>query len=304
MRQGNTNPEVWIYCYVTEGSFDAYIWQLLETKSRFIAQIMTGGVTVRTAEDIENAALTYAEIKAIASGNPAVIEKIQVDTELRRLDQLRMLDQRQRHDIQWSISSLSSRIAQAGAHIADMQADLATRNSFPKESFEMIVGTKRFTGQDARKEAAEALTSAVLSWRNDPVPGQRGSYRGFEIWSKGKNDMSQRLDGDLPELYLQGRAAYHAKINPETPLGTLLSIDQILGHIERHLEHETRIRAELEKRLSDYQQQLDQPFEHEEKLRFLVQRQAELVAALDLDKADRQAAAEASEETGDATETG
>ena len=89
LRQGNANKEVQIFRYVTEGSFDAYMWQTLETKARFIHQVMRGETSVRSAEDLESGALTYAEIKAIASGNPAVVEKIKIDTEVRKLDQLR-----------------------------------------------------------------------------------------------------------------------------------------------------------------------------------------------------------------------
>jgi hypothetical protein len=81
LRQGNANKEVQIFRYVTEGSFDAYMWQTLETKARFIQQVMRGETSVRSAEDLESGALTYAEIKAIASGNPAVVEKIKIDTE-------------------------------------------------------------------------------------------------------------------------------------------------------------------------------------------------------------------------------
>jgi hypothetical protein len=297
LRQGNSNPEVWIYRYVTEGSFDGYMWQTLEVKARFIAQVMTGDVTVRTAEDLENAALTYAEIKAIASGNPAIVEKIKVDTELRRLDQLHTLHQRQKLEIQWSMSSLTSRISQAESHIRDLEADIASRDIHPKEEFGMVVGTRRFSGSEARKEAAEALTNVVLSWRNDPVAAQRGTYRGFEIWSRGKTTLSQQLDDDLPRIYLQGRATYHAKVNRETPLGTLLSIDQVLSNIDRHLENEKAVRRDLLQRLADYEAQLAKPFEHEERLRTLIQRQAELAAALDLDKSDHQASSQSTGET-------
>jgi hypothetical protein len=97
LRQGNTNKEVQIYRYVTEGSFDAYMWQTLETKARFIHQVMRGETSVRSAEDLDSGALTYAEIKAIASGNPAVVEKIKIDTEIRKLDQLRAVHANQRH---------------------------------------------------------------------------------------------------------------------------------------------------------------------------------------------------------------
>src|SRR5579871_5655458 len=110
LRQGNLNPEVHIYRYVTEGSFDAYMWQTLETKARFIHQVMGAQTCVRTADDIEGGALTYAEIKAIASGNPAVMEKVKVDTEIRKLDQLRASHIHQQHNIRWQVKSLPEQI--------------------------------------------------------------------------------------------------------------------------------------------------------------------------------------------------
>jgi hypothetical protein len=113
LRQGNLNAEVEIYRYVTEGSFDAYMWQTLETKARFIQQVMTGHTAVRSAEDLEGGALTYAEIKAIASGNPAVMENVRIDTEVRKLDQLRVAHLNQQHKIRWKLRHLPREIADA-----------------------------------------------------------------------------------------------------------------------------------------------------------------------------------------------
>ena len=110
---GQSKSEVHIHRYVTEGSFDAYMWQTLETKARFINQVMNGSVTVRQAEDLEGGALTYAEIKAIASGNPAVMEKVKVDTEIRKLDQLRSSHINQQHNIRWEVKSLPEQIERA-----------------------------------------------------------------------------------------------------------------------------------------------------------------------------------------------
>src|ERR1700685_667138 len=124
LRQGNSNKEVQIFRYVTEGSFDAYMWQTLETKARFIHQVMNGSVTVRQAEDLEGGALTYAEIKAIASGNPAVMDKVKVDTEIRRLDQLRAAHLNQQHTIRLQIRSLPSEIRDRQERIARLEADI------------------------------------------------------------------------------------------------------------------------------------------------------------------------------------
>lgn len=289
LRPGNQNPHVWIYRYVTEGSFDGYMFQTLEVKARFIAQVMSGGITVRTADDLETAALTYAEIKAIASGNPAIVEKVKVDAELRRLDQLRTIHERNRVQIQWSIGSVRSRCAQTAAHIQALEADLANLVSYPKDDFAMTVGNQEFRGKEARDDAAAALNRVALSWRDDPVPGLRGHFRGLEIWSKGKTKLSAQLDNDLPSLYLQGQAQYPAKLNPEIPRGTLLSVEQTLHHVERHLENEEAEHQRLLKQLADFEVQVARPFEHEEAFRSLLERQAQLASALELHKADRQA---------------
>src|ERR1700688_3476501 len=129
LRQGNLNPEIEIYRYVTEGSFDAYMWQTLETKARFIQQVMSGQTSVRSAEDLESGALTYAEIKAIASGNPAVMEKVKVDTEIRKLDQLRSAHLNQQYSIRLQLRSLPSEIQERRQRIERLSADVATRDA-------------------------------------------------------------------------------------------------------------------------------------------------------------------------------
>jgi hypothetical protein len=130
LRQGNEHSEVDIYRYVTEGSFDAYMWQTLETKARFIQQVMNGSGTVRQAEDIEGGALTYAEIKAIASGNSAVMEKVKVDTEIRKLDQLRSSHINQQYKIRREVSSLPEYIQKAKNTAQKILADGHARCKF------------------------------------------------------------------------------------------------------------------------------------------------------------------------------
>src|SRR4029077_12536376 len=150
LRQGNTNNEVQIFRYVTEGSFDAYMWQTLETKARFIQQVMRGETSVRSAEDLESGALTYAEIKAIASGNPAVVEKIKIDTEIRKLDQLRAVHANQQRHIRWKIRDLPRQIAEAKQQLAHIEVDIATRNMNDPGEFAMTVGDRVFSGKGAR----------------------------------------------------------------------------------------------------------------------------------------------------------
>jgi N12 class adenine-specific DNA methylase len=293
LRQGNNNSEVWIYRYVTEESFDAYIWQALETKARFINQVMCGDISVRTAEDLETAALTYAEIKAIASGNPAVIEKIKVDTEVRRLAQLRAIWERELASVRWWTSDVSSRLQERRSRIASLEADTVRRDTEPDNSFRIVVGSETFEGRESRKDAATALTSAILSASAGRTRCQCGAYRGFAIWTR--PNTSSSADNPSVPFSLEGQWTYTAHANPENPIGTLLSIDHVLANIEHHL---ATTRAELcaaEKDLQDYGAQLGRPFEQEVKFQKLLLRQRQLADDLDLNKSDQQAAVQAAE---------
>ncbi len=290
LRQGNSNKEVRIFRYVTEGSFDAYMWQTLETKARFIHQVMRGETSVRSAEDLEGGALTYAEIKAIASGDPAVVEKIKIDTEVRKLDQLRAVHANQQRHIRWEIRDLPRQIAEAKQQLAKIEADIATRNAADEADFSMAVGNRVFAGKGAREEAAKALTFSILSWRDDQSLQARGTFRGFEILSRGKQSGFGVFSDDerIPDLFVRGQATYSSKLNPVNPVGTIQSIEYTLRNLDK-LADDQRIRvARIEKELADYQMQADRSFEHEERLKQLLSRQAELDAALDLDKGDQQ----------------
>jgi N12 class adenine-specific DNA methylase len=292
LRQGNTNKEVQIYRYVTEGSFDAYMWQTLETKARFIHQVMRGETSVRAAEDLDGGALTYAEIKGIASGNPAVVEKIKIDTEIRKLDQLRAVHANQQRHIRWEIRDLPRHIAEAKQQLADVEADVALRNSSDSAEFSMTIGNRLFAGKGAREEAAKALTYAILSWRDDQSLQVRGQFCGFEILSKGKGSGFGPVPEDerVPELFVRGRATYSANLNPANPIGTVQSIEHTLRSLDKLASEQQDRLARAQKQLSDYQSQVDRPFEHEYRLKQLLGRQAELNSRLDLDKGEQQGA--------------
>ena len=283
LRQGNENPEIRIHRYVTEGSFDAYMWQCLETKARFINQVMNGSVTVRQAEDLEGGALTYAEIKAIASGNPAVMEKVKTDTEIRKLDQLRSSHINQQHNIRWQVKNLPEEIDRARKYHAGVCADIIIRDAHADEDFTMQVGNRVFSGKGAREDAGNALNAVVLSWRDDRTPQVRGRFKGFDILSQG----SKFKDGE-PELFVRGRETYQANPNFENPLGTIQSIEHTLRVLDRKAEDERQEIERQEKALADYKAQLNRPFEHETRLKELLTKQAQLNACLDLDKHDAQ----------------
>ena len=291
LRQGNENREVQVYRYVTEGSFDAYMWQTLETKARFIHQVMRGETSVRSAEDLESSALTYAEIKAIASGNPAVVEKIKVDTEIRKLDQLRAVHASQQRRIKWEIRDLPRQIGEAKEYATKVEADLARRDANESELFAMWVGNRLFSGKGSREDAANALSGAVLSWRDDYTLQARASFRGFEILSRGKGAATGFTEQDdrLPELFVRGNAMYSANFSGSSPVGTVQSIEHTLRNLDRLATEQRNRVSTLERELADYAVQSDRSFEHEGRLQELLAKQADLARLLDLDKGDQQA---------------
>jgi hypothetical protein len=241
----------------------------LETKARFIHQVMRGETSVRSAEDLENGALTYAEIKAIASGNPAVVEKIKIDTEIRKLDQLRAVHASRQRQIKWEIRDLPRQITEAKYSLSQIQADIVTRDANEATEFIMTVGNTVFSGKGAREESANALTHAILSWRDDQTLQPRGSFRGFEILSRGKTAGFGLLEGDerIPDLFVRGRALYSANFNAASPVGTTQSIEHTLRNLEKlAAEQQARV-VRVEKELADYQLQCGRPFEHEERLK-------------------------------------
>src|SRR5579871_4299249 len=292
LRQGNENPQVGIYRYVTEGSFDAYMWQTLETKARFIQQVMSGKVSVREAEDLEGGALSYAEIKAIASGNPLVLEKVRIDTEVRRLDLLRAAHLNQQYDIGKQVANLPGQIAKSQAYHAGLLQDITRRDAKAGE-FTMTIAGVEYTDKGAREQAGEALLKTVLAslWGDSREAKHLGSYKGFDILCR----VSTR-EGEAPTLFLRGTHTYEANLNTESALGTVASIETLLRHLDRFAEEEQAEYERQEKALADYREQLHRPFEQEQQLRELLTKQEEINHKLDLDKSETQVIAEEGEE--------
>jgi hypothetical protein len=161
----------------------------------------------------------------------------------------------------------------------------------------MTVGNRVFAGKGAREEAATALTFAILTWRDDQSLQPRGVFRGFEILSKGKTGGFGLLQDDerIPDVFVRGRTTYSAKLNPVNPVRTIQSIEHTLRNLDKLVADQQGRVGRIEKELVDYQAQAERPFEHEERLKQLLARQAELNSALDLDKGDQQGADSAPE---------
>jgi hypothetical protein len=272
LRQGNTNEFVSVFRYVTEGSFDAYMWQTLETKARFISQVMTGDATMRKAEDVDATALSYAEVKAIASGNPMVVEKAQVDAEVIRLNRLRCQHQDSQHSIRWRIKQNEASLKDEEKFVANLRRDLAARTPTRGDDFKLTIDGQRF---DERAKAGQQLIAIGATLKPMQSTREIGSIAGFPI-------SLHRLESRV-ELCIHGRNVYRATVS-ESPQGTVASLEHALGDLESQLAESTENLGRLKTRIQDLQAQSQQPFEHQEKLEAAEKRQHEIVVALDLAK--------------------
>jgi N12 class adenine-specific DNA methylase len=271
LRQGNKNPEVKIFRYVTEGSFDAYMWGVLETKAKFIGQIMTKESHVRRIEDLDAPALTYAEVKAIASGNPLVMEKAKVDVEVMRLSRLRSQHNEALFITRNSIRRAQEDIPRLGKKIDHLQADLQIRKNTRGDAFTIKIENRLYQN---REEAGATLNRLAEKHLLTAKTVDVGEFAGFKI---------QLWPERVKEVVLLGNNAYTAKIS-DSPLGTISSLEHVVRSLdERIIEFRSDL-AGTQRRLEELQPHAHKPFEHEQKLKGLVQRQQEIVQALDLTK--------------------
>ncbi|MEO6754495.1 MAG: helicase C-terminal domain-containing protein, partial [Chthoniobacteraceae bacterium] len=289
IRQGNQNEYVKIFRYVTEGSFDAYMWQTLETKCRFIAQVMNGDATVRRAEDVDAAALTYAEVKAIASGNPLVIEKAQVDAEVMRLTRLKKQHAESLYQMRYRLKSLADSVQTCEREIANIREDLRTRTSTRGENFAMTVKKEAFTDRVKASRTLVFLAAAMKPFQSTKAVGDIG---GFPI-------SVHRFD-ERSTLIIHGRHEYKANVS-DSPAGTIASVEHALESMDERLRDREADLKQCHKQSADLTRQLDHRFEHEEKLTVATKRQQEIVTALDITKG--QAPAKIDEGADQATET-
>ena len=220
IRQGNQNPEVKIFRYITTGSFDAYMWQILEQKQKFIGQIMTSKSPVRSAEDIDEAALSYAEVKALASGNPMIKEKMELDNDVARLKMIKANYQSQIYQMQDDISvNFPQKIAQMKSLIAGLEQDVETAKAIPvltdekgKSLTDVTVVGKQFHD---RKDAGLAIIAACAGLKAIDTGGEIGSYGGFKLSAAYDSFNSKFL------LRIQGKTSRTVEINKDTPLANV-----------------------------------------------------------------------------------
>lgn len=183
LRQGNQNKKVKIFRYVTENTFDAYMWQILENKQKFISQIMTSKSPVRACEDVDDTALSYAEIKALATGNPYIKEKMDLDIQVSKLKLLKANHTSQKYKLETDIAkNYPMQIAAQKERLAGLRSDAeAVRPIFENEDFSMIISNKTFTD---KKEAGTALLAACEGLKAIHTEGKIGTFHDFSLYAK------------------------------------------------------------------------------------------------------------------------
>lgn len=281
IRQGNKNPEVDIYRYVTEGTFDAYLYQLVENKQRFISQIMTSKTPVRFAEDIDETALSYAEIKALAAGNPDIIEKTELDTQVAKLKLLKQNYLSEKYELEDKvIKYYPNEIKRLENRIEDMKEDIEVfnNNNTPDNSFEkMNIKGTNFT---ERKEAGEKIIEICKSMTN-PEPLEIGEYKGFKIILS-FDTMDRKFYASM-----KNNLSYKTELGSD-PSGNITRIDNVLNGIETRLSGVENSLEDTKKNYESAKKEIEKPFPQEEELKTKSKRLDELNIKLNLNNKDKE----------------
>ena len=280
VRQGNDNEEVEIYRYVTEGTFDAYLYQLVENKQKFIAQIMTSKTPVRVADDVDETALSYSEIKALATGNPLIIEKCNLDMEVAKLNMLKASYLNQRYSLEELVlREYPADIARITERIAGYEKDVALATAHPKsqEGFcGMVIEGKPY----AEKEDAGRAILDVCSKMTGSDAVLLGEYRGFS--------MVLAYDGISNEyrITLKGTLSHTVALGADV-FGNITRLDNTLENLPGSLQAEKNSLEETKGQLENARAELDTPFAREEELAEKTARLKELNILLKVDEKDK-----------------
>ena len=276
IRQGNKNDEVAIYRYVTKQTFDAYNWSLVENKQRFISQVMTSKAVSRSCEDIDEATLSYAEIKAVATGNPLIREKMEVDNDVQRLKLLKASYDNQRYGLQDNFMiKYPKLIKTATEKLANVREDIKARDKelIDNPDFAITIGNATYTERvDGGTVMLEAI-SKCKTGETTPV----GKFHGFELLVE-KNFLS------INYMVLRGKTEYKAELST-SPVGSMVKLENLFNGLHENVDF-------LEKKIEQYQNDLeaskaeyDKPFAYSAELEEKLARQYELNAQLDLENA-------------------
>ena len=278
LRQGNQNDKVKIFRYVTENTFDSYMWQILENKQKFISQIMTSKSPVRACEDVDDTALSYAEIKALATGNEYIKEKMDLDVQVSKLKLLKANHTSQIYRLESDIAKrYPVQITALKEKIAGMCVDADVVKGIDlqdNDHFAMTVGGKLYTD---KKEAGVALISAASSLRSVKSAGQIGEYHGFALFSE-YNFLSNTYT-----MTIKGKCSYKIEFGKDT-LGNIQRIHNALSAIEKKLADTEQNLETVQQQLKTAQEEVRKPFPKEAELSEKMGRLAELNAMLNMDE--------------------
>ena len=276
IRQGNRNKEVHIYRYVTEGTFDAYLWQTIENKQRFISQIMTSKSPVRSCEDIDETALSYAEIKALCAGDERIKEKMDLDVDVARLRLMRASHQSQQYKLEDNLLRyFPEQIEAAKNAIAGLETDMQTVAAHPHP-------TDGFAGMEVKgdlltdKDNAGAALLEAFKEVKDSEPVPVGSYRGFQTALTAEGFYMDCI------LTLKGQMSHRVELGKDAR-GNLTRIDNVLNAIPARLNSQKVYLENLYAQMEAAKTELGKPFPQEEELRVKSARLAELNAELNID---------------------
>ena len=277
IRQGNMNKEVKVFNYVTEGTFDSYLFQTLENKQRFISQIMTSKSPVRSCEDVDEQALSYAEIKALCAGNPLIKEKMDLDVQVAKLKVLKADHQSQKFRLEDKLlTKFPADIRETNAYIAGVKADAQLAAAHPQVQEGFCGMTIKGVTYDEKKTAGERL---LLACSELPNAEEKviGSYRGFEL--------SLRFDTFRSEYQaiLKGQRRYPVPLGTD-PLGNIIRLDNSLNNFPERINSAENELATLHQQQAAAQIEVEKPFPQEEELAEKSARLAELNAQLDVDE--------------------
>ena len=278
LRQGNQNDKVKIFRYVTENTFDSYMWQILENKQKFISQIMTSKSPVRACEDVDDTALSYAEIKALATGNEYIKEKMDLDVQVSKLKLLKANHTSQIYRLESDIAKrYPVQIAALKEKIAGMRVDADVVKGIDlqdNDHFAMTVGGKLYTD---KKEAGVALLSAASGLKSVKSAGQIGEYHGFALSSE-YNFLSNTYT-----MTIKGKCSYKIEFGKDT-LGNIQRIHNALSAIGKKLADTEQNLETVQQQLKTAQEEVQKPFPKEAELSEKMERLAELNAMLNMDE--------------------
>ena len=283
IRQGNTNAEVYEYRYVTESSFDSYMWQLLETKQKFIGQIMTSKSPARSADDLDDAALSYAEVKALAAGNPMIKEKMDLDIQVARLKTLKTAYNNEHYRLEDAITQgFPAEMRKTAQQLENAKADTALlqqntkRDADGKDIFTITLMDTVYT---KREDAGKALLGLLGMAMNRTEPVSIGRYKGFDL------QIAYFAMDKMYLAYLVGSGINPVQLGADA-VGNTVRLDNCLHNLPQSVTDLESKLVQLQKQLENAKEQLAQPFAQADELAEKSKRLAELEALLNLNEKD------------------